>query len=187
MPDINKIKTESTQRMQKSVETLKTQLMKLRTGRANAALLDHVRVDYYGSPVPISQVANVVVEDARTISITPWEKTMVAAVEKAILTSDLGLTPNTAGQTMRINMPPLTEERRRDLVKVVKAEAETAKVAIRAVRRDANQAIKELAKAKVVSADEEKRAEADVQKLTDQFVAKVDEVALAKEKELMAI
>lgn len=187
MSDINKIKTESTQRMQKSVDTLKTQLMKLRTGRANAALLDHVRVDYYGSPVPISQVANVVVEDARTISITPWEKTMVAAVEKAILTSDLGLTPNTAGQTMRINMPPLTEERRRDLVKVVKSEAETAKVAIRAVRRDANQAVKELGKAKVVSSDEEKRAEADIQKLTDQFVAKVDDVAQAKEKELMAI
>jgi ribosome recycling factor len=184
---INKIKSDATARMQKSLDTLKTQLTKLRTGRANASLLDHVRVDFYGSEVPISQAASVVVEDARTISITPFDKAMIGVIEKAIMTSDLGLTPNTAGQTIRINMPPLTEERRRDLTKVVKTEAETAKVAIRVVRRDANQAVKDLAKAKSISADEEKRAENDVQKLTDQFVAKVDETATAKEKDLMAM
>ncbi|TXH04145.1 MAG: ribosome recycling factor [Nevskiaceae bacterium] len=184
---IPKIKTDATTRMQKSVDTLKSQLVKLRTGRANPALLDHVRVDFYGSEVPISQAATVTVEDARTISITPYDKATTAAIEKAILASDLGLTPNTAGTTIRINMPPLTEERRRDLTKVVKTEAETARVAIRNVRRDANQAVKELGKAKTISADEEKRAEAEIQKLTDQFVAKVDEVATAKEKELMAM
>lgn len=184
---IANIKADATTRMQKSVDTLKNALLKLRTGRANAALLDHVRVDYYGSEVPLSQVASVVVEDARTITITPWEKPMTPVIEKAILASDLGITPNTAGQTIRINMPPLTEERRRDLAKVVKVEAEQAKVAIRNVRRDANQAIKDLAKAKTLSTDEEKRAEAEIQKLTDQFVAKTDEVAVAKEKELMAM
>ncbi|MGH8456465.1 MAG: ribosome recycling factor [Stenotrophobium sp.] len=184
---ISKIKTDATTRMQKSVDTLKAQLMKLRTGRANASLLDHVRVDYYGTEVPISQAAAVVVEDARTITITPYDKTLTAVIEKAILTSDLGITPNTAGQTIRINMPPLTEERRRDLTKVVKTEAETAKVAIRNVRRDANQAVKELGKAKTISGDEEKRAETEIQKLTDQFVAKVDEAASAKEKELMSM
>ena len=184
---IPKIKADATTRMQKCVDTLKTQLMKLRTGRASTSLLDHVRVDFYGSEVPISQAAVVSVEDARTISITPYDKSMTAAIEKAILTSDLGLTPNTAGQTIRINMPPLTEERRRDLTKVVKTEAEAAKVAIRNVRRDANQAIKDLGKAKTVSSDEEKRGETEIQKLTDQFVAKVDETASAKEKELMAI
>jgi len=184
---INDIKNDATKRMQKSVDQLKSELVKLRTGRANAALLDHVRVDYYGSPVPISQVASVVVEDARTITITPWEKPMVAAIEKAIMTSDLGLNPNTAGQTIRINMPPLTEERRRDLAKVVKTEAEGAKVAIRNVRRDANQAIKDLEKSKQISTDDLKRAETEVQKLTDQFVAKIDEVAAVKEKELMSM
>lgn len=184
---LNDIKNDASTRMQKSVDTLKAELVKLRTGRANAALLDHVRVDYYGSEVPISQVASVVVEDARTITITPWEKPMVAAIEKAIMTSDLGLNPNTAGQTIRINMPPLTEERRRDLAKVVKTEAEGAKVAIRNVRRDANQAVKELEKSKQISSDELKRGEAEIQKLTDQFVAKVDEVAAAKEKELLSM
>lgn len=184
---INDIKNDTTTRMQKCIDTLKAELSKLRTGRANPAMLDHVRVDYYGSPVPISQVASVVVEDSRTISITPWEKPMTAAIEKAIMTSDLGLNPNTAGQTIRINMPPLTEERRRDLSKVVKTEAEAAKVAVRNVRRDANQAIKDLEKGKHVSADEVKRGEADIQKLTDQFVAKVDEAAQTKEKELMSM
>ncbi len=184
---LSKIKTDATTRMQKCVDSLKTELVKLRTGRANAALLDHVRVDYYGSEVPISQAAQVTVEDARTISIQAWDKGMVAAIEKAIMTSDLGLNPNTAGQIIRINMPPLTEERRRDLVKVVKSEAEDAKVAIRGVRRDANQAIKDLEKGKEIGADEVKRGEADIQKLTDQFVAKVDEVAAAKEKELLSI
>lgn len=187
MADIASNKTEATTRMQKSLDTLKTQLSKLRTGRANAGLLDHVHVDYYGSDVPLSQVAAVVVEDARTISITPWEKNMVPAIEKAIMKSDLGLNPNTAGAIIRVIMPALTEERRRDLVKVVKSEAETAKVAIRNVRRDANQVVKDLAKAKTISADEEKRAETDVQKLTDQFVAKVDEIAATKEKELLSM
>jgi ribosome recycling factor len=184
---INKIKADATARMQKSVDTLKSQLTKLRTGRANPALLDHVRVDFYGSEVPISQAATVTVEDARTISITPYDKAMTAIIEKAIMTSDLGLTPNTAGATIRINMPPLTEERRRELTKVVKTEAEAAKVAVRGVRRDANQAVKDLGKAKTISADEEKRAETEIQKLTDQFVAKVDEAAAAKEKDLMAM
>jgi len=184
---INDIKSDATKRMQKCVDTLKAELMKLRTGRANAGMLDHVRVDYYGSEVPISQVASVVVEDARTITITPWEKPMVIAIEKAIMSSDLGLNPNTAGQIIRINMPPLTEERRRDLAKVVKTEAENAKVAVRNVRRDANQAIKELEKGKKITADDVKRAETEIQKLTDQFVAKVDEVAQGKEKELMSM
>lgn len=187
MTDLVKLKRDAEGRMQKSIDTLSTQLMKLRTGRANASLLDHVRVDYYGSDVPISQVANVVVEDARTLSITPWEKTMVGAIEKAILTSDLGLTPNTAGLTMRINLPPLTEERRRDLVKVVKGEVEQTRVAIRSIRRDANQIVKDAVKAKTLTLDDEKRAEADIQKLTDQFIAKAEEIATAKEKELMAI
>lgn len=187
MADLNKIKSDATTRMQKSVDALKTALMKLRTGRASAGLLDHVRVDYYGSEVPISQAANVVVEDARTISITPWDKGMVGAIEKAIMTSDLGLTPNTAGTTIRIVMPALTEERRKDLTKVVKSEAENTKVSIRGVRRDANTAVKELVKAKLISTDDEKRAEADIQKLTDQFVAKTDEAASTKEKELMSM
>lgn len=184
---LNTIKTDVTTRMQKCVDSLKTELMKLRTGRANAALLDHVRVDYYGSEVPISQAAQVTVEDARTISIQAWDKAMVTAIEKAIMTSDLGLNPNTAGQIIRIVMPPLTEERRRDLVKVVKGEAENAKVAIRGVRRDGNQAVKDLEKSKQISADEVKRGEADIQKLTDQFVAKVDEAAATKEKELLSM
>lgn len=187
MSDVNKIKADATTRMTKCLDSLKTQLMKLRTGRASAGLLDHVRVDYYGTDVPIAQVASVVVEDNRTISITPWEKPMVTAIEKAIMTSDLGLNPNTAGNTIRIVMPPLTEERRKDLTKVVKTEAENAKVAIRGVRRDANTAVKELIKAKLISADDEKRAEADIQKLTDQFVSKTDESAAAKEKELMSM
>ncbi len=184
---LRQIEAYATVRMQKCLDTLKNELAKLRTGRASAAILDHIRVDYYGSPVPLSQVASVVVEDSRTITITPWEKPMVSAIEKAIMTSDLGLNPNTAGQTIRINMPPLTEERRRDLAKVVKTEAEGAKVAIRNVRRDANQAIKDQEKAKKITADDVKRGETDIQKLTDQFVAKVDEAAQVKEKELMSM
>lgn len=187
MIDIVKLKRDAEARMQKSLDTLSAQLMKLRTGRANAALLDHVRVEYYGSEVPISQVANVVVEDARTLSITPWEKSMVGPIEKAILASDLGLTPNTAGTTMRINLPPLTEERRRDLVKIVKAEVEQTRVAIRAIRRDANQAVKDAVKAKTLTQDDEKRAEAEIQKLTDSYIAKAEEIGVAKEKELMAL
>ena len=184
---INDIKKESGERMQKCIDALKSALTKIRTGRASTGLLDHLTVDYYGSEVPLSQAANVVVEDARTISITPWEKNMVGVIEKAIMKSDLGLNPNTAGSIIRIIMPPLTEERRRDLAKVVRGEAEGARVAIRAVRRDANQDIKELAKEKLISTDEEKRGETEVQKLTDQFVAKVDEITAAKEKELMQL
>ncbi len=184
---INDIKKDAGVRMQKCVDSLKTALTKLRTGRANAALLDHLTVEFYGSDVPLSQCANVVVEDARTISITPWDKNMVGPIEKAIMKSDLGLNPNTAGTIIRIVMPPLTEERRRDLAKVVKGEAEHGRVAVRNVRRDANQEIKELAKEKMISTDEEKRAEADIQKLTDQFVAKIDEAAAAKEKDLLSM
>ncbi|MDD3762708.1 MAG: ribosome recycling factor [Nevskiales bacterium] len=184
---LNEIKNDASQRMQKCVDSLKTELMKLRTGRANAALLDHVRVDYYGSEVPISQAASVSVEDARTISITPWDKGLVGAIEKAILTSDLGLTPNTAGTVIRIVMPPLTEERRRDLAKVVRNEAEGARVAVRNVRRDANSSIRELEKNKEIGEDDVKRGEAEIQKVTDQFIDKVDEVAAAKEKELMSM
>ncbi len=185
--DLAQLKRDIDARMNKSIETLAAQLLRLRTGRANASLLDHIRVDYYGSDVPISQVANVVVEDARTLSITPWERTMIAAIEKAIMKSDLGITPNTAGTTMRINMPPLTEERRRDLVKVVKAEVEQTRVTIRGVRRDANSSIKDAVKAKTLTEDDEKRAEADIQKLTDAYIAKADEVGAAKEKDLMSV
>ena len=185
--DLNQLKRDIEARMTKSIDTLASQLLRLRTGRANPALLDHVRVDYYGSDVPISQVANVVVEDARTLSITPWERTMIAAIEKAIMKSDLGLTPNTAGATMRINMPPLTEERRRDLVKVVKSEVGQTRVTIRGVRRDANTSIKDAVKAKTLTEDDEKRAEADIQKLTDLYISKADDVGAAKEKELMAV
>ncbi|WP_420468627.1 ribosome recycling factor [Panacagrimonas sp.] len=184
---INDIKKDAGERMQKCIDVLKSGLAKIRTGRASAGLLDHVTVDYYGSEVPLSQAANVVVEDARTISITAWDKNMTAVIEKAIMKSDLGLTPNTAGTIIRIIMPPLTEERRRDLTKVVRSEAEQAKVAIRNVRRDANQDIKELAKEKLIGGDEEKRGEADIQKLTDQFVGKIDEMSAAKEKELMSL
>ncbi len=184
---INDIKNDASKRMQKSVDTLKAELMKLRTGRANASLLDHVKVDYYGSEVPLSQAAQVTVDDARTISITPWDKSMLGPIEKAIMISDLGLTPNTNGPVIRIVIPPLTEERRRDLGKVVRNEAENARVAVRNVRRDANQSIKDLEKAKTISADDVKRGEADIQKLTDQFVAKIEEVSAAKEKELLQL
>lgn len=184
---IEDIKKDATARMQKCVDALKQSLTKLRTGRANTALLEHVRVDYYGNETPLTQVASVVVEDARTILITPWEKNMVQAIEKAIMAANLGLNPNTAGASIRINLPPLTEERRRDLIKVVKSETEGARVAIRNVRRDANQDIKELAKEKLVTSDEEKEGEGAIQKLTDQFVAKADEVMAAKEKELLAV
>lgn len=184
---INDIKKEAGDRMQKCVDSLKTALSKLRTGRAHAGLLDHVTVDYYGSEVPLSQCANVVVEDARTISITAWDKNMVSVIEKAIMKSDLGLNPNTAGSIIRIIIPALTEERRRDLAKVVRSEAEGGRVAVRAVRRDANQDIKELAKEKLISTDDEKRGETDIQKLTDQFIGRIDEMSAAKEKELMSL
>ncbi len=184
---IDDIKKDAGARMLKCVDVLKQALTKLRTGRASTALLEHVKVDYYGNDTPLNQVASVVVEDARTLLISHWEKNLVGAVEKAILAANLGLTPNTAGTAIRINLPPLTEERRRDLIKVVKSETETARVAIRNVRRDANQDIKELGKEKMITSDEEKEAEAAIQKLTDQYVAKADEVMAAKEKELLAV
>jgi ribosome recycling factor len=184
---INDIKKDAEDRMGKSVIALQTELAKIRTGRAHPSLIDHVMVEYYGSPVAISQVANITIEDSRTLSVAPWEKDMVAKVEKAILTSDLGLNPSTAGTVIRIPMPPLTEERRRDLVKVVRGEAEGGKVAIRNIRRDALSDFKDLEKDKEISQDESRKASDDVQKLTDKFVAEVDRVVGTKEQELMSI
>jgi len=184
---INDIIQDAKTRMAKSVETLRHDLTKLRTGRAHTSLLDHITVDYYGSEVPLKQVANVAVEDARTLTVTPWEKPMVAVIEKAIMKSDLGLNPNTAGTVMRIPLPPLTEERRRDMIRIVRQEAEGAKVAVRNIRRDANNDFKELLKEKEISEDDERRAQEQIQKLTDQFVADIDKVTQAKEAELMEI
>jgi len=184
---LNDIKKDAQTRMAKCVESLRHNLTKLRTGRATPSLVDHLKVSYYGSDMPLSQVAAIAVVDARSLTITPWEKTMVAPIEKAIYASDLGLTPNTAGTVIRINLPPLTEERRRELAKVVHGEGEDAKVAIRNVRRDANQHVKELLKEKKITEDEERRAEEEIQKLTDKAIKDVDEVARAKEQELMAV
>jgi ribosome recycling factor len=184
---IDDIKTDATTRMGKSVESLVHELAKVRTGRAHPSLLDHIRVDYYGSEVPLSQVANINAEDARTLTVAPWEKSMVQAVEKAIMTSDLGLNPMSAGTVIRVPMPPLTEERRKDLIRVVRNEAEGAKVAIRNIRRDANQELKELVKEKVISEDDERRGQEIIQNLTDQHTKKVEEVLDEKEKDLMEI
>lgn len=184
---LNEIKKDAQTRMTKSVEALRQELTKLRTGRASTALVEHLKVNYYGSDMPLNQVATVAVADARSITITPWEKAMVAAVEKAILASDLGLTPNTAGQVIRINLPPLTEERRKELSKHVHHEGENAKVAVRNVRRDAIQQVKELLKEKKVSEDEAAHGEAEIQKITDKAIKEVDEVVKAKEQELMAV
>jgi ribosome recycling factor len=175
------------QKMQKSFEALKADLSKVRTGRAHAGILDHVMVDYYGNPMPIPKVANVTLLDARTIGITPWEKKMVNVIEKAIRESDLGLNPATHGEMLRVPMPALTEERRRELTKVVKHEGENAKVAVRNLRRDANNALKDLLKSKTVSEDQERRAQDDIQKLTDRYVAEIDKALAAKEAELMAV
>ncbi|VAW74438.1 Ribosome recycling factor [hydrothermal vent metagenome] len=184
---INEIVQDATERMGKSVTSFESELSKIRTGRAHASLLDHIQVDYYGSVVPISQVANISVEDARTLSIMPWEADMVAVVEKAIMKSDLGLNPSTAGSNIRVPMPALTEERRKDLVKVVRHEAENGKVAIRNIRRDANTDFKELVKAKDISEDDDRRAQESIQKLTDKYVAEVDKVLTKKETELMEV
>jgi ribosome recycling factor len=184
---LNEIKKDATTRMAKSVDGFRQELTKLRTGRASTALVDHLKVNYYGSDMPLSQVATVQVADARSLLITPWEKGMVAAVEKAILASDLGLNPNTAGTAIRINLPPLTEERRKELSKHVHAEGENSKVAIRNVRRDAIQQIKELLKEKLVTEDDARRAEDEVQKLTDKHVRDIDDVVRNKEQELMAV
>ena len=184
---IDEILEDAEIRMGKSVESLRLDLVKIRTGRAHPSLLDHLTVEYYGASTPITQVANVSVEDARTLMVTPWEKDMVKAVEKAIMKADLGLNPSTAGTVIRIPMPALTEERRRDLVRVVKNEAENARIAVRNIRRDANSDFKELLKEKEVSEDECHQAEDKVQKLTDTYVAKVDETLANKEKELMEV
>jgi ribosome recycling factor len=184
---IPEIKSDAQTRMTKSIDSLKHEFTRLRTGRASVGILDGVRVDYYGQQVPLSQVANVTVADARTLQVQPWEKNMVQAVERAIIASNLGVTPNVAGMIMRINLPPLTEQRRKELAKVVSGEGETAKVAIRNVRRDAMQHLKDLLKAKTITEDEEKRASEDVQKLTDKFVKDVDAVCKNKEDELMQL
>lgn len=184
---IDDIKQDAEERMQKSIESLKHDLAKVRTGRAHPSLLDQVTVEYYGSEVPLSQVANVGTEDARTLKVIPWEKPMAAKIEKAILASNLGLNPANDGTVIRVPLPPLTEERRRDLVKVVKGEAEGARVAIRNIRRDANSTLKMLLKEKEISEDEEHKAGDDVQKLTDRYIKEVEGVLEKKEKELMEV
>jgi ribosome recycling factor len=173
--------------MKKSVTALETAMAKIRAGRAHTSLLDHVTVPYYGSDVPLSQVANVGVEDARTLTVTPWEKNMLSVVEKAIMTSDLGVNPNSAGMTIRIPIPPLTEERRRDLVKVARNEAEGARIAVRNIRRDANSTLKDLLKEKEISEDEARGAEDSIQKLTDATIKEVDQVLSEKETDLMEV
>ena len=181
------IKKSAEQKMTKTLETLKADLGKVRTGRAHTGLLDHVMVDYYGTPTPINGVANVTLLDARTIGVTPWDKKMVAVVDKAIRESDLGLNPATMGETVRVPMPALTEERRRDLIKVVHKEAESARVAVRNIRREANNQLKDLLKQKKLAEDAERRAQDEVQKLTDRFVAEIDKALAAKEADLIAV
>jgi ribosome recycling factor len=184
---INDVKKSAEHKMQKTLETFKTDLAKVRTGRAHAGLLDHVMVDYYGSDVPVNQVANVTNIDARTLGVQAWEKSMVAKIEKAIRDSDLGLNPSSMGELIRVPMPALTEERRRDLIKVVRAEAEGARVAVRNVRRDANNDFKNLLKDKAITEDEERRGQDDIQKLTDKYTAEVDKALATKEAELLAV
>jgi ribosome recycling factor len=184
---IDDIQKRTSERMAKSIESLKHELAKIRTGRAHPSLLDHIHVSYYGNDVPLSQVANVTIEDARTLAVTPWERNMVQAVEKAIMTSDLGLNPNSAGSVIRVPMPALTEQRRKDLTKVARHEAENAKVAIRNIRRDSNSELKAALKEKAISEDQEKRGQELVQKLTDQFIKDVDKLLEEKEADLMAI
>lgn len=184
---LNDIYKDANSRMDKSIEALRHELSKIRTGRAHPSLLEHVTVDYYGSEVPLNQAANLTVDDPRTLGVTPFDKSMVAVIEKAILTSDLGLNPVTAGNVIRVPLPALTEERRRDLAKVVHAEGENAKIAIRNIRRDAIQTSKELLKEKQISEDDEHRAEHNIQELTDKHTALVDELIKEKEQELMEI
>ena len=181
------VKKTAEQKMQKSLEALKTGLGKVRTGRAHIGILDHVTVDYYGTQMPISQVANLTLLDARTIGISPWEKKMASVIEKAIRESDLGLNPSAMGEAIRVPMPALTEERRRELIKVVKGEGENAKVAVRNLRRDANNHLKELLREKTVSEDQERHAQDEIQKLTDKFIAEIEKLLAAKEADLMAV
>lgn len=184
---IQMLKEDAQERMGKSVESTQEAFTKIRTGRAHTSLLDHIQVNYYGSDVPLKQAANINVIDSRTLGVTPWEKTMVQAVEKAILNSDLGLNPVTVGTLLRIPLPPMTEERRKELIKVVRHEAENGKVAIRNVRRDINHQLKGLVKDKEISEDDERRAEEQIQKLTDKYIAEIDKILAAKEEELMEV
>ena len=184
---IEEIKKDASVRMGKSIESLKHELTKLRTGRAHTSLLDHVTVEHYGNEVPLNQAANVNIGDSRTLVVTPWEKDMVAAIEKAIMKSDLGLMPTTAGTVIRIPLPPMTEERRKEMTKVVKSEGENGKIAIRNIRRDAISDVKELLKEKEITKDEEHQAEDDIQKLTDKHIAEVDAIVAVKEKDLMEV
>ena len=184
---LEEIKKDAADRMAKSVESLRMELTKIRTGRAHTSLLDHITVEYYGTEVPLNQVANVGVEDSRTLTITPWEKNMVPVIEKAVMTSDLGLNPATAGTVIRVPLPPLTEERRKDMIRVVRNEAEGGRIAIRNIRRDAISDIKDLQKEKMIGEDEEHRAEDEIQAITDKYVAEIDEVLAEKESELMEI
>lgn len=181
------VKKSTEQRMQKSIETLKADLAKVRTGRAHTGILDHIHVDYYGNPTLLTQVANVTLIDARTIGVQPWEKKMIAVVEKAIRESDLGLNPSTQGDIIRVPTPALTEERRKEMVKLAKSEAEDAKIAIRNIRRDANEGLKKLLKDKACSEDDERRAQDEVQKLTDKFVAEIDKLVIDKEKDILTV
>jgi ribosome recycling factor len=181
------IKKSAEQKMAKSLDALKHDLGKVRTGRAHTGLLDHIQVDYYGSPMPLNQVANVTLADARTIAVQPWEKKMIPVVEKAIRDSDLGLNPATSGDIVRVPMPALTEERRKELIKVVRHEAEDARIAVRNIRRDANEHLKKLLKNHEVAEDDERHAQTDVQKLTDRFIAEIDKILAAKETDLLAI
>lgn len=184
---INEIKKDASDRMDKSIKALEQALIKLRTGRAHTSLLDHITVDYYGSETPLSQCSNVNVEDSRTLIVTPWDKSMVATIEKAILNSDLGLNPMSAGTVIRVPLPPLTEERRKDMIKVVRHEAENGRISIRNIRRDALSDIKDLLKEKMIGEDEERRAHDEVQAITDAHVARVDKILETKESELMEI
>ena len=181
------VKKTAEQKMHKSLDALKTDLGKVRTGRAHTGILDHITVDYYGTQMPLNQVANLTLLDARTIGISPWEKKMGAVIEKAIRESDLGLNPSAQGDLIRVPMPALTEERRRELIKVVKGEAENAKIAVRNLRRDANHHLKDLLKQKAVSEDDERRAQEEIQKLTDKFIAEIDKLLTTKETDLMAV
>ena len=184
---ISEIRKDTEQRMRKSLDALRADLSKVRTGRAHTGLLDHVMVDYYGSPTLVTQVANITLVDARTIGVQPWEKNMVGKVERAIRDADLGLNPATNGELIRVPMPMLTEERRRDMIKLIKSEGEDAKIAVRNIRRDANHALKELLKKKEISEDDERRVQDEIQKLTDRFVLEIDQMLAAKEVELMAV
>ena len=184
---INEIQTDSETRMKKSIEALQAELTKLRTGRAHPSLLDQVMVSYYGTDTALNQVANISVADPRTLLVTPWEKTLVAAIEKAIISSNLGLNPSSHGDAIHVPLPPLTEERRKEFIRLVKAEAEQARVAVRNIRRDANNQLKELNKSKDISEDEERRAQESIQKLTDKYTAEIDKITVAKEADLMEV